>query len=697
MIQTGSFANLANLNALWLCENQINIIQPGSFINLTNLEVMSLSYNQITMIQAGTFANLPRLRQLSLSHNKLREIQAGTFENLPGLKGLHLPKNQITEIQPGSFATLPRLERVLLYDNQITMIQANTFANLVHLKRLLLNRNQIKTIWSGGFANMPGLTFLSLSSNQITNIHSGAFTNLSQLQHLDLQSNNMFAIAPLAYGLSPSIRRLNLDENPWHCDCRMRPFRLDTPTFPSFKDQIVCAQPAKLQGQKLADVNPEELICKQPTISTLPVDVPTPFRSTAVSTISSFSNTESNARPTAHSEGPTLPLVSPLGSSTRGDNDITSRYHWYCKTNTGSAAGLAGRICKARATLPPPLETTSDQPESRSSNGPAPSSPLLVLICSIAGSVTGIVLIGSIILTIWYKRRTRHPPLGLNPNHVGSNATTTVSVMTSGHVRRYEDFDDDQTGQGQSQAITTPNTNTTAAGVVSGLYEDIDTQHHQTEQGQSRAITQTLEVGNLSDNEVLAALKSNPMYADVKTPPRNPTATEIASGHDHNLTGHGQSRAITNATTSATASELTSGDEHWYEDMNQHNQTGRGQSQAIGKSNTNMNSTDTLVASGYDHQYEDMNKVSQTGYGQSQAITESTTHTTAASSTSGHGQAGYQVITESSGTKNPSYGTGPTLTNELNALYNIEGQYQAIVKSHRNTTAAVVSSHDQLY
>eukprot|EP00058_Branchiostoma_floridae_P017648 XP_002603137.1 hypothetical protein BRAFLDRAFT_63230 [Branchiostoma floridae] len=251
----------------------------------------------------------------------------------------------------------------------------------------------------------------------------------------------------------------------------------------------------------------------------------------------------------------------------------------------------------------------------------------------------GIVLIGTIILTIWYKRRTNHPPSGTNPNAVGSNTNTTVSVLSSDLGNQYEDIDShhDQTGQGQSQtnnqshevkkkvlASLKPNSMYGEAGTPQK--DPVSTNNHdQTGHVQSQANTQSLKVGKLSHAEVLAALKPNVMYAGVVTPKQDPEST----------IGLNQ-----------------------YEDIDSH----------------------------YD----------QTGQGQSQAITESNTNTTAAVPISGHSQTPDRSITESLDTKRPQCSTlagGPN--SKLKALYKVAGQYQALAKSNTNTTYAVVpSGHD---
>eukprot|EP00058_Branchiostoma_floridae_P016772 XP_002602260.1 hypothetical protein BRAFLDRAFT_76948 [Branchiostoma floridae] len=115
-----------------------------------------------------------------------------------------------------------------------------------------------------------------------------------------------------------------------------------------------------------------------------------------------------------------------------------------------------------------------------------------------------------------------------------SKQNTAAALMTSGHDHQYEDIDKqrNQTGQGQSQAITMSKQNTAAALMTSGhdhQYDDFDKQHNHTGQGQCQATTEV-------------------------TP--NTTAGVVTIGHDQ------------------------------YEDMTQHNQRDQRRSQAITESNT---------------------------------------------------------------------------------------------------------------
>ncbi|XP_019618611.1 PREDICTED: reticulon-4 receptor-like [Branchiostoma belcheri] len=141
------------------------------------------------------------------------------------------------------------------------MILPDTFQTLPRLKHLYLSNNRIRMIQSDTFQNVTSLQTLSLAFNRITYIHSQAFKNLPHIQKLYLQKNKLSAILPSAFRMLLSIRTvINVDGNPWQCDCMMAPFRLNTTNFQSLTDKIICSQPANVQGRKLTDVDPEDLI-----------------------------------------------------------------------------------------------------------------------------------------------------------------------------------------------------------------------------------------------------------------------------------------------------------------------------------------------------------------------------------------------------------------------------------------------------
>ncbi|KAI8495067.1 Bax inhibitor 1 [Branchiostoma belcheri] len=196
---------------------------------------------------------------------------------------------------------------------------------------------------------------------------------------------------------------------------------------------------------------------------------------------------------------------------------------------------------------------------------------------------------------------------GQSQANTASNTNTTATVMASG---------DDQAGQGQSQANTESNTNTTATVMVSG--------NDQTGQGQSQAVTESLDVRNLSYGTGQTASRQNSVYEAVtQSQTITNTAVVMTSGDDQ--TGQGQSQAITESLnarnlsygTGPTASKLNSVYKTATVMTSGQDQTEQCQSQALTESNTNT--TGTVMTSDHYYQYEDIvNNLLRTGQGQSQ-------------------------------------------------------------------------------
>ncbi|KAI8500278.1 Bax inhibitor 1 [Branchiostoma belcheri] len=287
------------------------------------------------------------------------------------------------------------------------------------------------------------------------------------------------------------------------------------------------------------------------------------------------------------------------------------------------------------------------------------------LVCSVCGPVTGVALIGAAILTVWYKMKTRHPPLGTSPNVVGGNTNTTASASASGDDHQYEDIDSwqgqsqaitasntnttstvmtsghDQTGQGQSQANTASNTNTTSTVMTSG--------HDQAWQFQSQATIPSFNVENFTHEQILAALRPNPRYVAVGTTTTGPRAcTELIDSHDQ--TGQGQSQAITESNRNTTAAVIIS----------DHDQTGQGQSRANAElfDVRNLSYGTIPTASQLNSLYK-----AETD---SQTITNTATVMTSDDDQTGQGQS--QANSESLDARNSFYGTKQT-SSQLNSLY----------------------------
>ncbi|KAI8482458.1 hypothetical protein Bbelb_397780 [Branchiostoma belcheri] len=66
----------------------------------------------------------------------------------------------------------------------------------------------------------------------------------------------------MVYRELSSISNVDINNNPWQCDCKILPFRTQMTGSYEFENQMLCSHPANLLGHKLKDLDPVDLICE---------------------------------------------------------------------------------------------------------------------------------------------------------------------------------------------------------------------------------------------------------------------------------------------------------------------------------------------------------------------------------------------------------------------------------------------------
>ncbi|XP_019632352.1 PREDICTED: immunoglobulin superfamily member 10-like [Branchiostoma belcheri] len=208
------------------------------------------------------------ITSLGLDINRITTISQSDFSRYGSLQTLGLSNNRISIISYQAFYPLSNLIRLYLYANRLTILRSDMFTGLENLKDLHLYHNDISDIQAGTFRPTPQLKNLYLSSNKLTGLRSDMFTGNLELSYLHLHNNQMTTLPSMAYDLLSSISDVNIDNNPWQCDCRMVDFRQKMNGARPFENQINCSHPDHLSGLKLIDINPENLFtnCQEPTI-----------------------------------------------------------------------------------------------------------------------------------------------------------------------------------------------------------------------------------------------------------------------------------------------------------------------------------------------------------------------------------------------------------------------------------------------
>ncbi|KAM7002734.1 leucine-rich repeat-containing protein 17-like [Tautogolabrus adspersus] len=131
-------------------------------------------------------------------------------------------------------------------------------------KHLLLAHNRIKVLRDGAFSGYEGLTSLDLQQNHITLVEEGAFQGLTQLTTLLLQNNRLGTLSEEVLIPMANLGYLRLHGNPWSCLCSMDSLirTLQVPSNRNLGTHARCAEPIRLKGIKLKQVDPE-LLCKE--------------------------------------------------------------------------------------------------------------------------------------------------------------------------------------------------------------------------------------------------------------------------------------------------------------------------------------------------------------------------------------------------------------------------------------------------
>jgi len=187
------------------------------------LEVIDLSNNRIEDILGKAFHKVKHVKRLVLDHNNLkitgRSHHPRMLTNFESLEELHLT-NAFTEVIDSKWY-LDDLKDILLT------------AGMTNLWKLHLEQNEIWSITDDTFCGLPNLKDLYLGDNQLTDLDFN-FKCIKKLRFLDVQRNKIKRLDKRTldriddkFGSGSGDdgpKKLNLNWNPWECDCYLRPF-----------------------------------------------------------------------------------------------------------------------------------------------------------------------------------------------------------------------------------------------------------------------------------------------------------------------------------------------------------------------------------------------------------------------------------------------------------------------------------------
>lgn len=180
-----------------------------------------MNNNRVEKLTSNALADLTNLRRLDISNNSLSSISKGLFDSLNNLEYLNLADNPITNLASGTFRGLHNLEELNLSGNKIKQLTYGLFHFSPRILFLTLDNTHIETIHSTELLGLKRLHTLLIRKNRfLKEIETYVLTDTIHIKHLDISGNNL-AFLPYSLANLTHLQYLNIEDNPWACDCRM--------------------------------------------------------------------------------------------------------------------------------------------------------------------------------------------------------------------------------------------------------------------------------------------------------------------------------------------------------------------------------------------------------------------------------------------------------------------------------------------
>ncbi|XP_022701819.1 uncharacterized protein LOC111267683 [Varroa jacobsoni] len=204
---------------------------------------------------------------LDLSGNILQTFESREFQRLgyTNLQRLFASRCGLVHLADESLQLLHNLVNLDLSANFLTRVPTRALSDCLALRKLSLNNNPIEVLHDDAFLGLGRLGTLVLTSCQLKTIDPHAFRGLRLLEFLRLSHNFLTKVPPEAFAQHLSTQHLHgvdLEENPWMCDCKMRQVRqwmsnnnIPLPLPPK------CAQPSRLQGISWQALDFDDFAC----------------------------------------------------------------------------------------------------------------------------------------------------------------------------------------------------------------------------------------------------------------------------------------------------------------------------------------------------------------------------------------------------------------------------------------------------
>ncbi|XP_028061744.1 leucine-rich repeat receptor-like serine/threonine-protein kinase BAM3 [Camellia sinensis] len=210
-------ANLSNLQALNISNNQFDGSLDWDYPSLVNLEMFDAYNNNFTAPLPPGILSLKKIKYLDLGGNYFYGEIPGSYGNLVGLEYLSLAGNDLSGKIPGELGNLTNLKQIELgYFNVFEGGIPSEFGKLVNLIHMDLSNCRLDGSIPRELGNLKSLDTLYLHTNLLSGPIPKQLGNLTNLVNLDLSNNAIVGEVPFELVNLKHLKLLNLFMNRLH-------------------------------------------------------------------------------------------------------------------------------------------------------------------------------------------------------------------------------------------------------------------------------------------------------------------------------------------------------------------------------------------------------------------------------------------------------------------------------------------------